>query len=48
MYDCSQLEAKAKEKETELSDRIKEVDDSGKKYREGKEEKLKEQKKLYK
>ncbi|XP_019848995.1 PREDICTED: structural maintenance of chromosomes protein 4-like [Amphimedon queenslandica] len=47
-YDCSELEAKAKEKETELADRIKEVDDSGKKYREGKEEKLKEQKKLYK
>lgn len=47
-YDCSQLEAKAKEKETELSDRIKEVDGSGKKYREGKEDKLKEQKKLYK
>ena len=47
-HDCYQLETKAREKETELAERVKEVELSGKGYREAKETKLKEQKKLYK
>ena len=47
-HDCYQLETKAREKETELAERVKEVELSGKGYCEAKETKLKEQKKLYK
>ena len=47
-YECSQLEAKAREKKEELETKVKEIKESVKQHKEEKESKIKQQKKLYK